>query len=113
MSELTDTLIEGLLEREAEEGSQLAWAGGNYPCSGGAEVGGKKLDLGGWKPNADVTVVLRTGALPDANTRPQEKQLVIYTSRPGATAKNLRIDSATLLYDVILVLECNDPNKPA
>jgi hypothetical protein len=112
MSELTDTLIEGLLERETE-GSRLSWAGQNLPCSGGAEVGGKVLDLGGWRPNADATVVLRIGALADPGTRPQEKQLVTYTSRPGATAKNLRVDSATLFYNVVLVLECNDPNRAA
>jgi hypothetical protein len=113
MSDVVDTLTEGLLEREAAEGSQITYAGETYPCSGGAEFGGKKLELGGWKINADVSLVLRTAVFAGQQARPREKQLLAYTSQPGAAARALRIDSATLLYNAFLLLECNDPNRPA
>lgn len=111
MSELVDTLIDSLLEREADVGSTITWAGSDYPCSGGAELGGKTLSEGGFRLSSQVPIVLRTAVFSDQNTRPREKQILIYKSSPTALAKTLRIDAATLLYDSILVLDCNDPSQ--
>ncbi len=113
MSELSDMLIEGLLQREGECESSINWAGADYPCSGGAEFGGKKLDIGGMKLNEDVKIVVRVSIFPDGPGRPSEKQTLTYTSAPGAAPRRLRIDSVTPIYDAVLVLECNYVSKGA
>jgi len=88
----------------------VTWAGQRLPCSGGASKEGKTLDIGGFKPNAEVVLVVRVATLAPGG-RPSQKQTVQYVSAPNAAARALRIDTVTTLYDAILVLECNDPNQ--
>ena len=113
MNEVTEILLEGLKERESQIGSALIWAGKRLPCSGGAELGGKLLQAGGYRVTAAVPLVLRLAVLPDGIGRPQEKQTLSYFSVPGAAGRSLRIDSVTVLYDAVLVLECEDPRQGA
>lgn len=111
MSEIVDTLIDGLLDREADTGSTATWGGQTVPCSGGGAREGKMLDIGGFRPNASVVIVIRMAALDTTGGRPSTKQTVTYVSDPTATGKVLLIDNVTLLYNQILVLECRDPNQ--
>ena len=106
MNEIAEALTDGLIEREAAVGAVLTWAGNTYPCSGGAEAGGKKLEAGGFKVTSDVSIVVRTAVFPAGVGRPKEKQTLTYTSTPGATAVALRIESITLLHDAVMVMEC-------
>ncbi len=108
----TETLVDGLIQTEQEVGAVLTWAGVEYPCTGGAQTGGRKLDLGGYKLNADVTIVVRTSVFGEG-TQPSEKRTVQYLSAPDATAVTLRIDVVTPVRGAVLVLECNFPGKPA
>jgi hypothetical protein len=111
VSEIIDTLIDGLLEREADTGSTVRWFAQTMPCSGGSSKEGKTLDIGGFRPNAQVVLVLRIAVLDPSAGRPRSKQTINYVSAPLAASRALLIDTATTLYDAILVLECNDPNQ--
>ena len=113
MSELSEHVLDGLLQAEEASGATLSWAGQKYPCTGGAEFGGKQLDLGGFKLKAEVTVVVRTAVFPAGVGLPQEKQTLLYSSAPGLPGRKLRIDSVTPWQGAMLVLECNDPNRGA
>lgn len=113
MSELVDTLIDGLIDREQEIGSRINWAGQDMACSGGSSKEGKMLDIGGFKPNAAVTIVLRVSLLEAGSGLPKSKQSLVYASSPGAPTRSLRIDAVNTLYNSILVLECNDPSQGA
>lgn len=109
MSEIIDTLVDGLLDREADVGSTVTLGGVTVPCSGGSSRDGKALDIGGFRPDASVVIVVRVAVLGVGSLKPLPKQSVSYVSEPGAAAKSLRIDNLTLLYNELLVLECNDP----
>lgn len=109
MNAIAESLVDGLIDREADCGSTITWAGADYPCSGGSEMKGKKLDIGGFQFNADCVLVIRTSLF--GSSRPQEKQTLLYTSTPGATATKWRIDTVRILFDAFLVLECNYPNS--
>lgn len=113
MSDIIDTLTDGLLDREADTGSTFTWSTQTVPCSGGASKEGKSLDFGGFKFNADVVIVVRIGALDPTKGLPIQKNQVSYVSAPSAPARSLRIDSITTLYNALLVFECNDPNQAA
>jgi hypothetical protein len=113
VSEIIDTLVDGLLDRESDTGSIMTWFGQALPCSGGASKEGKMLDIGGFKPNAAVVLVLRISLLAGGATTPLAKHSLTYTSEPGATPRKLLIDTVTTLYNELLVLECNDPSQGA
>lgn len=110
MNEITELIIDGLLEREQAVGSIVTWAGQEIPCSGGDSLEGKVLDLGGFRLNARVVLVVRIAALDPDGGRPLPRQSMRYISEPCAPAKALRVDTVTTLYNEILVLGCNDPN---
>lgn len=111
MNDLQSALTDGLKEREADSGATITWAGGIYPCSGGATVGGKTLEQGGFRMTATCTIVVRLAAL--GTSRPAEKQILLYKSSADDTGKTLRIDGVTSVLDAALQLECNDPNQGA
>lgn len=110
MSEIVDNLVDGLLDRESDTGCTVSWAGQTVVCSGGGAREGKVLDIGGFKPNAQVVIVIRLSVLAPNMGRPTNKQSISFVSAPGAPAKALRVETATVLYNAILVLECNDPS---
>ncbi len=111
MTEQAQHLIDGLLETEAALGAVIQWGGRNYPCTGGPVFGGKRLDAGGFRLQADATLVLRLAVF--ANGTPQEKQLLSYCSTAEDAPRALRIKSATTLWGAVLILECEDPKQGA
>lgn len=110
MDDATQCLLDGLIDSESA-GAVVNWAGGEVPCCGGEELGGKLLQAGGFRMSAQVTVVLRLDLFAGGAAAPQEKQRLTYTSAPGATARALRIDTRTIFRNALLILECNDPNE--
>lgn len=104
MNEIAQTLVDALLEREAAAGAIITWANNAYPCSGGAEGGGNKFDIGGFKLMDSVPIVVRTAVLPAV--RPKEKQRMAYTSTPGAIPVLVEISSITMLHNEIMVMDC-------
>ena len=112
MSDQSDCLVDGLTEAENDSGATIVWAGGTYPCAGGAEGGGKIFDIGGFKLKAGVPIVVRNSVF-SGGAIPQEKQTLTYFSAPGVKGRALRINSVTPWQGVILVLDCNDPNQAA
>ena len=113
MNTIGQLYLSALLQSEARLGSVITYKGKEYPCSGGAEMGGKALDIGGYEPACDVQVVLRTDAFASISARPIEKSVVIYTSSPEAVPKTLRIDSINIFFDAVMVLDCVDINTGA
>lgn len=111
MDDATQCLLDGLIDSESA-GAVVTWAGADFPCCGGEELGGKLLQAGGFRLSANVTVVLRLELFAGAAS-PQEKQRLTYTSAPGADARSLRIDTRTIFRNALLILECNDPNQGA
>ncbi|MDD5351100.1 MAG: hypothetical protein PHQ12_12885 [Chthoniobacteraceae bacterium] len=93
-------------------GATITWSGGIFPCAGGPELGGKLLEAGGLRLTAAVTLVVRMDHFV-GGVSPQEKQRISYTSVPGATARDLRIDTRTIFRNALLILECNDPAQGA
>lgn len=113
MNEITDLLIDALRDQESDVGSTLTWSGQELPCSGSESREGKVLTIGGFRFNASVVLVLRIAELDPDVGRPVPKNTLLYVSAPGASARTLRIDTVSTLYNQILVLECNDPNQAA
>lgn len=113
MIEIIDRLTDGLLDREADTGSTVSWNGQTVPCSGGAARDGKTLDFGGFKLNAAVVLVVRISILDPTKGLPALKQTVQYLSAPSGPTQSLRLENLTIIYNAILVLECNDPNQAA
>lgn len=112
MNDMQSALIDALKERETEQGAKITCAGAEYPCSGGAVIGGKSLQAGGLRVNAQASIVVRL-ELFAGTASPQEKQTLSYKASADGTARTLRIDAVNNLLDAALQLECNDPNQGA
>jgi hypothetical protein len=106
---IVEIMLEGLLLSEASLRCSIIWAGAEYPCSGGPEIGGKKLDEGGFRLQANLKIKVRVEVFPDGVSIPQEKQTILYKRNASAVPKRYRIDSITNYYGAYLLLECNDP----
>lgn len=111
MDDATQMLVDGIGAIEESVGATLTWNGNNYPCAGGAELGGKMLGFGGYRTTAQVTIVARTAMFPAK--RPKEKDSIVYLSDPEADPRALRIDNLTVFRKAFLVFECTDPNQGA
>jgi len=112
--------MECLLEAEQELGATFTWpvaaagadpaaGAASYPCVGGAQFGGRRLDLGGYVQNADVTIVARLEVFGDGPT-PGEKQTLAFSQDGVMDGVRLRVESVTV-WRRMLVLGCNDPNR--
>jgi hypothetical protein len=112
MDEATEMLVDALIVAE-EAGASINWAGADFPCSAGPEMGGKMLGMGGYRVTAQETIVVRNAVFPEGTGLPLEKQLLSFTSAPGEAAKALRIDSLTGFRGAFLVLECNGRDQAA
>jgi len=108
-----EVMLEGLLLSESSLRCSIIWAGEEYPCTGGPEVGGKKLDEGGFRLQANLKLKVRVEVFPDGVSIPQEKQTLHYKRNSSAVPKKYRIDSITNYYGAYLLLECNDPSAGA
>lgn len=113
MNDVLTELVDGLLERETDLGGQIAFAGANYPCSGGDQLVMRLLQEGGFRQTAQTTIVVRVAVIPAGVALPQQKQSLSYTSTPGAVPQLLRVDSVDTVFNAILVLTCQDPNQPS
>lgn len=105
--------LEGLLLSESSMRTSIIWAGEEYPCTGGPEFGGKKIDEGGWRMRARLKIKVRVEVFPDGINIPQEKQTLQYKRNADADPVTYRIDSITNHYGAILELECNHPSEGA
>jgi hypothetical protein len=118
MNAYAEMLVDGLVELEEMVGASFSWplAAGDqaevYACSGGSELRGKRLDIGGFQFHADCVIVVRA-ALFGNGPRPESKQRLVYRSTPEAAGRVWRVDAVRTVYDAILVLECNDPTQGA
>ena len=112
MNEITQTLLDGLVQLEEVVGATITWAGGEYRCVGGSELRGKRLDLGGFQFHSDTVAVVRSDLFA-GGARPAAKQTILYRSVPEAAGITWRIDAVRTLHEAILVLECNDVKQAA
>jgi len=113
LGETVALMLEGLALSENSLRCSIIWAGEEYPCTGGPEFGGKRIEAGGFRLNASVQIKVRTEVFPTGAGFPQEKQTIQYKRAATATPKTYRIDSIRNYYDAFLLLECNDPNQGA
>jgi hypothetical protein len=90
----------------------MQWAGKSYPCVGGSERMGKRLDLGGFQLISDTAIVVRMSVFGDG-ARPQAKQTLVYKNDREAAGRRWRIDAVRGFWEVVLLLECNDPDQGA
>ncbi len=110
---IVDVMLQGLLLTEQSLRCTITWAGADYPVSGGPEVGGKKLDEGGFRLEANLKLKLRLSLLPEGIGIPQEKQTLLYKRNATADPKRYRIDAITNFYGAYLQLDCIDPTSGA
>lgn len=103
--------LEGLVLSEQSLRTSIIWAGEEYPCTGGPEFGGKRIDDGGWRAQARLKIKLRVSVFPDGVSIPQEKQRIFYKRNASATPKEYLIDDITNYYGAILELNCVHPNE--
>lgn len=104
--------LEGIAMAEVGMHCTMDWAGiADIPCVGGPEFGGKRIDEGGWRPNASLKIKVRCALFPAGVGLPQEKQTIMYKRATNSTPKKYRIDSITNYYDAWLLLECQDPSQ--
>jgi hypothetical protein len=106
-------MLEGLALSESSMRCTFIWAGAEYPCTGGPEFGGKKIDEGGFRLEAKLKIKVRTEVFPAGVGHPQEKQTILYKRSAGSEAKRYRIDAITNYYDAYLELNCDDPGAGA
>ncbi len=111
MNDYARAMVLGIKDFEDTIGATINWAATDYPCAGGAVLGGKLLGQGGFRTTSQIQIAVRTCLFPDGAGRPSEKQTLTYKATPEATARALRIDNTTLLWDDVLLLDCNDPNE--
>ena len=110
MNELAEALSDGLEMLEEITGATLTWSGAQYPCTGGAEARGKRLDLARFQFHSDCPIVVRASVFGEAG-RPKQKQTLVFSSGDGAVARTWRIDEIKVVWGEIMVLECNDPSQ--
>ena len=113
MSDTIDSLLDALLEREADLGATIVWGGSSYPCAGGSDFAKAILTPGGFKETTALTIVVRIGSFPGGVGFPAAKQTLSYLCAPGATGRSLRIEAVTQALGVFLVLNCIDPAQGA
>jgi hypothetical protein len=106
-------MLESLALSEASMRTTFDWAGETYPCTGGPEFGGKRIEAGGFRLHATLRIKVRMEVFPDGVDIPQEKQTILYRRNASADPKKYRIDSVTNFYGAILQLDCNSPDEGA
>ncbi len=105
--------LEGLALSESSMRCSIIWAGDEYPVTGGPEIGGKRIDEGGFRLTAQLKIKLRLEVLPLGGGFPQEKQTLLYKRNANAEPKKYRIDAITNYFGAYMLLECNDPAQGA
>jgi len=110
MNDYAAAIVSGLVMLEEETEASFNWKGADYPCVGGAEKRGKRLDVGGFQFHSDCPIVARASVFGEGGL-PAQKQTLVFTSGPGAAARTWRIDEVTIVWGEIVVLECNDPTQ--
>lgn len=90
---------------EAELGQTFTFGGTAYPCTIGDRTEGKTLDIGGFDPTADLSLVVRVAAFGTA-TQPVSKDTLTVGSR------TLRVDTVTHSpCGTFLILNLVDDNR--
>ena len=106
-------MLESLALSEATMRCSFIWAGDEYPCVGGPEFGGKKMEHGGSRLRAKLTIKVRVEVFPDGVGIPKEQQTIQYKRNASADPKQYRIEAVTNAYGAWLELHCEDPNQAA
>lgn len=104
-------MLESLVESELSMRCTFSWAGGEYPCTAGPEKEWKRLDEGGYKDVATLSIKVRVVELPSGIDIPKRKQTILYKRNASAEPKKYRIASVTNFYGAVLQLDCEDPNQ--
>jgi hypothetical protein len=89
----------------------FTWLGAAFRCFPGSARDAKALDLGGFKPGADLTIVCRVDQFPAIapDTSPALPDIQEFLLYP-AGGRRWRIDAVeTLPGGKLLRLSCNDP----
>lgn len=89
------------------------WGGDEYPCQGGPEFGGPKLEEGGYRSGAKLKIKVRVEVFPDGVGIPKERQTILYKRNGSAEPQKYKIVGVTNYYGAILELNCEDPNQGA
>lgn len=105
--------LEGIAAAEATMRCSIIWGGTEYPCCGGPEFGGKKVEAGGMRVSAKLRIKVRVEVFPDGIGIPQENQTLFYKRNFSAEPKKYRIDNVTNFFGAFLQLDCEDPNQGA
>ncbi len=117
LGEIVAIMLESMALSEESLRCTLTWAGDEYPCSAGPEIGGKLLDEGGFTPSMRVKprvqIKVRVEVFPEGVGIPQEKQTILYKRSANSTPIKYRIDAITNFYDSALQLDCNLPSEGA
>jgi hypothetical protein len=106
-------MLDGLFLSEESLRCTITWAGQEYPCTGGPEYGGMRLDEGGFKVRTNVKIKVRTVVFPYGLGFPQEHQTIQYKPSANSEARTYRIESINNYYDAVLELQCVDPRLGA
>src|SRR5205814_9328678 len=97
-TDLGDTvalMLESLALSEATMRCSRIWAGDEYPCVGGPEFGGKKMESGGSRVRAKRTIKVRVEVSPDGVGIPKEQQTSHYKRSASAAPKPQRLEAVT------------------
>lgn len=111
MNAIAQALVDGLMVLEETVGATITWAGETYPCTGGGQLGGKMLGMGGYRITAQSSIAVRTALFEGA--KPKEKQTLIYTSAEDADPQTLRITNINSFHGAFMILECDDLQQGA
>src|SRR6266850_1303047 len=113
LGDVVALMLQSLALNEASMRCSFIWAGTEWPCSGGPEFGGKKLEAGGNRLKAKLTIKVRVEIFPDGIDIPQEHQTIQYKRNASAIPKTYRIEAVTNSYGAWLEIHCEDPNAGA
>lgn len=113
LGEVVEMMTTGLALSESSLRCTLTWAGDEYPCVGGPERSGKRLDQGGYRVSSALTIKVRTVWFPSGVGLPKEGQTIMYKRNATAEPKKYRIVGITDHWGAVLELECDSPEKSA
>ena len=113
LGEQVALMLEGLALSEETMRCSIIWAGTEYPCVGGPEFGGKRLDQGGFRLHAKCKIKIRNEVFSEGSGLPAEKQLIQYKRNASAEPRTFRIAAITQYYGAFMEFELEDPNEGA
>jgi len=101
---IAEEIAADLLELESEIPKTFTWNGSSFPCAVSSDRRSKRLDSGGFEPEAELVLFVRV-ELFGSGGRPASKQTLTYAE------KSWRIENVVApAGEPFLRLVCADPN---